>query len=193
MRVVDGTASGKRRLSIATVRDIHMQIGRPFCFSEYPNQSESHPSYANYMWQRGLPTIPSFLDRQAFFRNCLTNEHLNTFSLRHSHYHPSLFFEIVGHTITISFQSSTNTPAAMSTNVNVFAKILTTPGTYRSKSGVEMFRTMVAVRGESKGLSLVGPIAKGANLAINNCYTFTKCNRSDSGISLTRDSVVSIY
>ena len=81
----------------------------------------------------------------------------------------------------------------MATNVNVFAKVLTAPKTYKSKVGVEMFRVMVAVRGENKGLSLVGPITQVARLTVNGCYTFTKCNKGDSGISMTRDSVVSIH
>ena len=80
----------------------------------------------------------------------------------------------------------------MSTNVNVFAKILTAPKQYSSKVGVAMFRTMVAVRGEKKGLSLVGPWTKVERLAVNNCYSFTKCNKGDSGISMTQDSSVSI-
>ena len=74
----------------------------------------------------------------------------------------------------------------------VFVKILTAPKAYRSKTQVDMFRVMVAVRGEEKGLTMVGQWPKASQLEVNSCFSITKCNKGDSGITLTADSVVSV-
>ena len=73
----------------------------------------------------------------------------------------------------------------------VFVKILTAPKSYRSKTQVDMFRVMVAVRGEEKGLTMVGQWPKASQLEVNSCFSITKCNKGDSGVTLTADSVVS--
>ena len=56
-----------------------------------------------------------------------------------------------------------------------------------------MFRTMVAIKGESKGLPLVGPATKTEAMTVDRYISITKCNHGDTGVTVTAESIVSTY
>ena len=75
----------------------------------------------------------------------------------------------------------------------IFVKILTAPKSFSNKMQQEMFRTMVAVKGEKKGLSLVGPRPKMDSLAADRFVTITRAIHGDTGVTITSESSVSIH
>ena len=74
----------------------------------------------------------------------------------------------------------------------IFVKVLTEPKGWQTKMGVDMFRTMVAVREEPKGYTMVGPQRFTPRLRVNACLSLTRTVRGDSGITVSDECFVSI-
>ena len=72
----------------------------------------------------------------------------------------------------------------------VFVKVLTSAKEYTSHLGYDMFRTMVAVKEEKRGLPLTGPRDKKGEFAQDRFLSLTQVSKGDTGITLSGATVV---
>ena len=77
-----------------------------------------------------------------------------------------------------------------STMTTVFVKVLTSAKEYTSRLGYDMFRTMVAVKGEKRGLPLTSPRDKKGEFAQDRFLSLTQVSKGDTSITLSAATVV---